>query len=139
MLLIARQWHKADVETCRLLLLIANRTLDGWLRGEDLEKIDCLDFFLIDRLWQSHSNKRFGLAIQLAVYQEYLGDLVAFSQRTGWSLFQLSTANNNENLLYPSGYFPYRYKSLFMPTKNIHLIDRHWCALFFARLSLCEI
>lgn len=146
-LLTTEQWFQADLETARLLLEIGKRTNEGFLTSSDLDNIDCLDLFLLERLWKEASNGRFSWSTQLSIYQEYLHDLNALARRTGWQLNSPQTQiflgisqriqDKTLTISYPTAYFPYRYLDLFHggePMARIQLIH-----LFFTRLRSCQI
>jgi hypothetical protein len=69
----AGQWLKADQETVRLILSIAGQTTVENLRPAEIERLDCSELQVIDRLWFTYSNKRFGFGIQAKIYQDLGG------------------------------------------------------------------
>jgi WD40 repeat protein len=92
-LLKAGQWQEADSETTMLMLRIAVREAEGWLREEDIEKFPCTDLLTIDQLWVKYSNGRFGFSIQKNIWQSIGGMKNAdyelyysFGERVGWRL-----------------------------------------------------
>ena len=60
----------ADLETKRLLLELAGRTKEGWLRPEDIRAISGQSLSTIDQLWAKYSNGRFGFSIQSRVWEK---------------------------------------------------------------------
>ncbi len=72
-LLKAGQWQEADSETTMLMLGIAEREAEGWLREEDIEKFPCADLLTIDQLWVKYSNRRFGFSVQKDIWQSVGG------------------------------------------------------------------
>jgi hypothetical protein len=73
------------------MLQVANRTKEGWLRGEDIDNFPCEDLRTIDRLWVQYSGGRFGFSVQAKIYRslggtrEYKGKVWnAFGDRVGW-------------------------------------------------------
>ncbi|HEY9749723.1 MAG TPA: GUN4 domain-containing protein [Allocoleopsis sp.] len=60
----------ADLETKRLLLELAGRTKEGWLRPEDIKAIPGQSLSTIDQLWAKYSNGRFGFSIQRRVWEK---------------------------------------------------------------------
>ena len=139
-LLVAQKWLDADRETASLLLVSAGIVDRDWLEIEDIQAIDCMDFFLIDRIWSNHSNGRFGFRSQLAIYQEFFYDFKYLSDRLGW---QLDRADDNIdsqlNIFLQPGHYPKFYLSLSNKTHSFNNIDLNWIESFFTRLSLCEI
>lgn len=61
---------EADQETKRLLLELAGRVKDGWLRSEDVKAFASHDLAAIDQLWTQYSNGRFGLSVQREIWQK---------------------------------------------------------------------
>ncbi|NEP77296.1 MAG: hypothetical protein F6K39_03390 [Okeania sp. SIO3B3] len=90
-LLAAGKWEEADLETDRVMLKVAGRKSEGWLRYEDVENFSCQDLSTIDKLWVRHSNGKFGFSVQKQIYQS-LGsrkdydNIVwrAFGDKVGW-------------------------------------------------------
>lgn len=60
----------ADHETKRLLLKLAGREREGWLRLEDIEGIAVHALSVIDQLWIKHSNGRFGFSVQSKIWRK---------------------------------------------------------------------
>lgn len=58
----------ADHETKRLLLELAGREKEGWLRPEDVRSFSPLALLAIDQLWTKHSNGRFGFSVQSRIW-----------------------------------------------------------------------
>ncbi len=63
-----KQWQKADAETDRIILKVAekNSTLDA----ESINKLPCKTLQKIDELWTENSDGRFGFTPQKKVYLE---------------------------------------------------------------------
>jgi hypothetical protein len=59
----------ADHETKRLILELAHREQDGWLRAGDAKNISPQDLLAIDRLWIKYSNGRFGFSVQNKIWR----------------------------------------------------------------------
>ncbi|MCA2505830.1 MAG: GUN4 domain-containing protein [Microcystis sp. M54BS1] len=93
-LLKRQQWEKADWETARVMLQVANRTKEGWLQVEDIDNFPCEDLRTIDQLWVKYSGGRFGFSVQAKIYRELGGTQEynevnervwnAFGDRVGW-------------------------------------------------------
>jgi GUN4-like/DnaJ domain len=58
----------ADHETKRLLLELASREKEGWLRPEDVESFSPQALSAIDQLWIKYSNGRFGFSVQSKIW-----------------------------------------------------------------------
>jgi GUN4-like len=90
-LLQQQQWQAADLETKATLLEISQRQQAGFLRVEDLEKIDCTAWRSIDNLWRNYSNNHFGSSVQARLWQSVGGTSAPdwdawcrFGLLTGW-------------------------------------------------------
>ncbi|MGB3514516.1 MAG: serine/threonine-protein kinase [Microcoleaceae cyanobacterium] len=90
-LLAAAKWQEADRETKAVMLKVADREWEGWLRAEDLESLPCADLNTIDSLWVKASNGRFGFSVQGQIYSSLAKTTNEeqtiwrqFGQRVGW-------------------------------------------------------
>ncbi|NEP82753.1 MAG: hypothetical protein F6K39_34175 [Okeania sp. SIO3B3] len=90
-LLAGGKWKEADEETARVMLKVAGRESERWLRVEDIENFPCEDLGTIDKLWVKYSNGKFGFSVQKQIYQslggtkEYNGRVwKAFRDKVGW-------------------------------------------------------
>ncbi|HAZ48046.1 MAG TPA: hypothetical protein DDW76_07755 [Cyanobacteria bacterium UBA11369] len=68
-LLEAGQWKDADRETKNILLKFSGKQEAEGLGVKELRNLPCEVLFAIDKLWITHSNKRFGLSIQQEIWQ----------------------------------------------------------------------
>ena len=59
-LLHDKEWDRADEETYDLILKMSQRVKEGWLDYPATQKLACEVLQIIDRLWLTHSNNRFG-------------------------------------------------------------------------------
>jgi uncharacterized caspase-like protein len=89
------KWRDADQMTAVIVLEIAKRREEGYLRPEDFQSFPCADLQTIDKLWRHFSQGRFGFSIQREIWQELGGHSKAndevfqsFSKRVGWVTFQ---------------------------------------------------
>lgn len=87
----AGEWQKADLETGRLLLTVSKQEALGYLLSADVNKFPCEDLQIINSLWFTYSQGRFGFSAQKQVYQSLVkGDKydeilsLAFGDRVGW-------------------------------------------------------
>jgi GUN4-like/DnaJ domain len=64
------QLKDADHETKRLLLELASREQEGWLRPEDVTGLSPNALSAIDQLWIQYSNGRFGFSVQRQIWHE---------------------------------------------------------------------
>lgn len=90
-LLSALKWKEADLETEVVMLEAADRTQEGWLRVEDIQKFPQSDLQIIDQLWSKHSKGRFGFSVQKQIWLSIGGTqqanyetLCHFGERVGW-------------------------------------------------------
>jgi uncharacterized protein YjhX (UPF0386 family) len=84
-LLQAGQWQEADRETAKRMCEVAERTKEGWLREEDIDRFPCEDLQMIDQLWVHHSNGQFGFSVQAKIYRK-LGGTRGYNERV-WRKF----------------------------------------------------
>ncbi|MBD2067488.1 GUN4 domain-containing protein [Leptolyngbya sp. FACHB-671] len=61
---------EADQETKRLLLELAKREKDGWLRPEDVKGFAAQALSAIDQPWSKHSNGYFGFSAQRRIWHK---------------------------------------------------------------------
>ena len=90
-LLQSQNFKEADKETREVILKVANRESEGWLRIEDAEKFPCQELGTIDQLWLRYSKSKFGISVQQRIYQslggtkEYNYDVwKSMAERVGW-------------------------------------------------------
>lgn len=107
-LLAVRDWKEADQQTRHLILCIANRSKEGWLRDEDIHKFPCQDLQAINLLWLEYSNKRFGFTVQKRIWETVNRNVDRFSNRVGWR--ENNSWIKNVNLTFhldaPEGHLP---------------------------------
>ncbi|MGA1621213.1 MAG: GUN4 domain-containing protein [Synechocystis sp.] len=93
-LLMAGDYKGADFATTQIILDTLNKSRDT-LNPETLSALPCTVLTVIDRLWRTYSQGRFGFSVQLAAYQKVGGSLDtlrtqdrkvmgAFAQQVGW-------------------------------------------------------
>ncbi|PNJ91580.1 serine/threonine protein kinase, partial [Cylindrospermopsis raciborskii C03] len=90
-LLKAQNFREADLETDRVMLAVANRQSEGYLRLEDAENFPCKELRTIDNLWLKYSQGKFGISVQQEIYKNlggtkfYDSDIwESFGERVGW-------------------------------------------------------
>ncbi len=114
-LLQQQRWQEADLETTKIMLEICQRTDAGFLRSEDLQKIQCFHWRNIDNLWKTYSNDRFGLNVQAKIWLDVSStsepDWEAwcrFGKITGWYVDDAWLHWNDVqfNLNAPRGHLP---------------------------------
>ena len=89
--LMQNKWKKADEETLKVMLKVANRENQGYLNLKAIENFPCEDLGIIDRLWVSASNGKFGFSVQKDIYQSVGGKREynnkvwkQYGDRVGW-------------------------------------------------------
>ncbi|MDB9527294.1 GUN4 domain-containing protein [Oscillatoria sp. CS-180] len=73
--LATQQWFAADKETVKLIADIASVSDLEELSPRDIRGFSCGELQVIDRLWTTYSNGRFGFSVQVQTYQELGGTL----------------------------------------------------------------
>lgn len=73
--LIAQQWFAADKETVTLIAAIARVSDLEDISPRDIRGYPCGELQVIDQLWTTYSEGRFGFSIQLQIYQALGGTL----------------------------------------------------------------
>lgn len=107
-LLAAEEWRKADEETRTVMLLVARRKREGWIRDEDIDQFHCQDLRTIEQLWVTYSYGWFGFSAQKQIWQDVGKQYKAFGNRVGWrnNGEWLSLKDLNFNLGAPKGHLP---------------------------------
>jgi hypothetical protein len=91
------KWQRADQETSELMLKLAKKKDRGYLDADDIKQFPGTDLRLIDFLWVTYSDGKFGFSVQKQLWIEVGGKLdfgknrkaaiAAFekmSDRNGW-------------------------------------------------------
>ncbi len=119
--LIAGDFKEADFQTTSVILETAGKNRET-LTPEDISVFPCNVLRVIDRLWKTYSNDRFGFSIQLALYESVGGNintlrsqdisiLRKFGEKVGWRendewVIRSSYQNWDFSLSSPFGTFP---------------------------------
>ncbi|MGB3755399.1 MAG: GUN4 domain-containing protein [Rivularia sp. (in: cyanobacteria)] len=74
-MLAAKNWEDADTETIRLIADIAGHQDLEDFRPAEVQHFPCVQLQVIDNLWLTYSNQRFGFSIQARIYQEVGGSV----------------------------------------------------------------
>lgn len=77
-LLADGKWKKADDETRRIILTLANRGIPGYLIIDNVLDIPSEDISIIDNLWVKNSHGRFGFSVQKQIYESVGGTTTTF-------------------------------------------------------------
>jgi hypothetical protein len=67
----SQDFISANNETLKIMLKIADRQNDGWLRTKDFDKITCDVLLEIDRLWVKYTGGFFGFSKQLEIIESH--------------------------------------------------------------------
>ena len=139
-LLQAQNFRAADLETEKIMLAVANREKERWLRTEDAEKFPCKELRSIDQLWLKYSSGKFGISVQQQIYQS-LGGTKSYDQkvwesmgdRVGWRQAGLWLYYDRINFTQtaPSGHLPliigdHRWGGRVLPSFEKIKISRRW-------------
>jgi hypothetical protein len=88
--LFSGNWGKADIETANLMWKIMNREQEKWLSNQDIINFPCRDLMIIDKLWDYHSQSKFGFTVQREMWERYgspqeLNEAwLLFCEKLGW-------------------------------------------------------
>jgi len=140
-LLKAGNWKEADEETRRVMLAVAKREKEGWLRVEDIDNFPCVDLHTIDQLWVKYSDGKFGFSLQKRIYKG-LGGTRQYNEEI-WEMFgeKVGWKNEEGNWLYykettfnikaPEGHLPRSIKRTYFAVA---------CGVrLFSRVETCKL
>lgn len=113
-LLQSQNFKEADQETDRIVLALAQRQTEGYLRLEDTKNLSCQALQAIDHLWSKYSQGKFGISTQQQIYQslggttQYNGTIWnSFSETVGWRKGTWLSSNQLDfSLSAPKGQLP---------------------------------
>ena len=71
--LAAQQWFEADKETVALITAIAGVSDLEALSPQAIRSFSCGELQVIDRLWHTYSEGKFGFSVQIQIYQDLGG------------------------------------------------------------------
>jgi hypothetical protein len=111
------KWKEADLETTKVILIIADRQEKEVLHPEDIERFPCTAIKTIDNLWKEHSNNRFGFSVQRRIWCDVANhpdkfdpkSLDKFGDRLGWCVAGKWLSDYNSfifSLDAPEGHLP---------------------------------
>lgn len=86
-LLNKRDWRDADGLTLKILLMLTDRTQQGWLDEAAIARIPCAGLHRLDQLWRAASGEQFGFFVQYQRYRELDCDAFIFADDVDWLLF----------------------------------------------------
>ena len=88
-LLQQQDWQAADRETFHQLLVLSDREDAGWLRIEDVERISCHAWATMNRLWQTHSERRFSFRTQARIWESVGGNVGQYDSEVALKVGEL--------------------------------------------------
>jgi energy-coupling factor transporter ATP-binding protein EcfA2 len=89
-LLAIGQWEQADQETFRVMLQVTGKENRSYLLAEDLLQFPCSDLRMINFLWTTYSQGRFGFGVQKKLYIECGANLNRQYANAGiWEQFRI--------------------------------------------------
>jgi serine/threonine protein kinase len=86
-LLAAGNWKEADQETTKVMLQVAGREREGWLRTFDINNFPCEDLRTINQLWLHYSNGKFGFSVQKEIYESLTKQRIYVYDQKMWRKF----------------------------------------------------
>jgi hypothetical protein len=114
-LLKSQNFKEADLQTKRVMVVVAKRQKEGYLRVGDAENFPCKELRTIDNLWLRYGQGKFGISVQQEIYKNLGGTKQfnvnvweSFGDRVGWRKqgLWLSYSNLNFSLSAPTGHLP---------------------------------
>ncbi|MBW4613462.1 MAG: GUN4 domain-containing protein [Desmonostoc vinosum HA7617-LM4] len=143
-LLAAGDFQQADQETIRVILDITGAVDLEAIAPEDVRRFPCNQLQVIDKLWTTYSQGRFGFSVQAQIYQQVGGSIETtiaqdnsviekLGKLTGWRLNNkwLKCDELDYTLNAPLGCHPSRWWNSPFGSKMTNY--------FFNRLITCEI
>ncbi|MEH2316473.1 GUN4 domain-containing protein [Nostoc sp.] len=143
-LLAAGKWREADLETIQVILELSGHTELESITPNDVRQLSCNQLRVIDKLWTTYSQERFGFSAQIQMYQSVGGSLNTtiaqdnsvierFGEQVGWRINgQWQKCDELDYTLNaPKGCHPSRWWNSPFGSKMTNY--------FFARLIACAI
>ena len=155
-LLSKKNYKEADELTLKLLLASArSRNQDwmnrGWLESRDIQKLDCNDLSIVDKLWAGYSNNSLGLSVQSKIWDEARNSsssipatYLEFSRRVHW--MPPSNASSGNNYISKDDINYYTPATGHLPVQLTYPVAEGWSDgglytnlhLLYARFSSCR-
>lgn len=143
-LLAAGNFREADWETIRVIQAVTGEPNLEDITPDDMRQFPCSDLRVINNLWQTHSQGKFGFSVQIRIYQEVGGSLETtiaqdrriieqFGEQVGWRIGEkwIKCDDLDYTLNAPVGCHPSRWWNSPFGSKMTNF--------FFNRLITCEI
>lgn len=143
-LLAAGDFREADWETIRVIQAVTGEPNLEDITPDDMRQFPCSDLRVIDNLWKTHSQGKFGFSVQIKIYQDLGGSLETtiaqdrkmierFGEQVGWRADEkwIKCDDLDYTLTAPLGCHPSRWWNSPFGSKMTNY--------FFNRLITCEI
>ncbi|NEQ95391.1 MAG: protein kinase [Cyanothece sp. SIO2G6] len=101
-------WLQADQHTKGLMNQAIGNTHHGYLQQQDIQNLPCDDLAILDHLWRTFSNGRFGFMVQLQLFLAVNEDYGAFCHQVSWPVHRTPGKYLQPSLKAPPGHFPSR-------------------------------
>lgn len=107
-----REWEEANQETYRLMIQVVGKEEEQWLEPEDIKNFPCEDLRIINQLWMSHSQNKFGFSIQKEIYDSLDLSVERGEKKTKWQEMKKCVGWEDRTLVYhyddaPEAHLPY--------------------------------
>ncbi len=143
-LLTAGNFREADWETIRIIQSVTGEPELEEITPDDMRQFPCSALRVIDNLWHTHSQGKFGFGVQIKIYQAVGGSLETtisqdrhlieqFGEQVGWRVENrwIKCDDLDYTLNAPEGCHPSRWWNSPFGSKMTNF--------FFNRLLTCEI
>jgi hypothetical protein len=143
-LLAAENFREADWETIRIIQSVTGEPELEEITPDDMRQFPCSALRVIDNLWHTHSQGKFGFSIQIKIYQSVGGSLETtisqdrhlieqFGEQVGWRAENrwIKCDDLDYTINAPEGCHPSRWWNSPFGSKMTNF--------FFNRLITCEI
>ena len=138
------KWREADEETATVMLQVAHRQQQYYLGVDDIKKFPCEDLRMIDRLWVSYSEGKFGFSVQEEIYRS-LGGTKEYNEKV-WDEFCERVGWNDQDILelmiYSSRFKPEEAPKAYLPYEYNWLLSgdgRNEGGALFSRAKTCHL
>lgn len=143
-LLVAGDLREADWETIRVIQAVTKEPNLEDITPDDMRQFPCSALRVIDNLWKTHSQGKFGFSAQIKIYQQVGGSIEttvsqdrqmieSFGEQVGWRVDEkwLKCDDLDYTINAPVGCHPSRWWNSPFGSKMTNY--------FFNRLITCEI
>ena len=155
-MLSKKSYREADELTLKLLLASARSGSQDWMNRDwlesgDIQKLDCGDLKIVDKLWALYSNNKLGLSVQSKIWNDARdrsssipATYLEFSRRVHWMLPSSASSGSNYISKYDINYITPPPGHL--PIQSIYPLAEGWTDgglytklhLLYARYNRCN-